>query len=119
VNTAILKKYHINFEVVIKNQITRLKVTSNSIPILSGYFVKQYPEHLLEDILPIIDNNALSGELFDPDGGGIFHFLEIGSIISSFSDDQNNEYSLPTEDVKEIILSYIDWINENDLEQYI
>ena len=117
-NINILYQYYINFDVVVKNQTKYLKVTSDIIPHLYGYFIKQYPEHLLENIVPAI-NNALNGNPFDSDGGGIFHFLEIGSTVSSFEDDQNNRYELPTADVKEIIMAYIDWINENNLEQYI
>ena len=117
-NTAILNQYHIHFKVVPEDQSKTLQVTSNIITYLYGYFIKQYPEHLLEDILPEI-NNAFNGNSFDSNGGGIFHFLEIGSTISSFSDDQNNQYDLPTADVKEIIISYINWINDNNLQQYI
>jgi hypothetical protein len=117
-NTDILNQYQIHFEVVVEDKVKTLQVTSDIIPYLYGYFIKKYPEHLLEDILPEI-NNALSGNPFDSNGGGIFHFLEIGPTISSFEDDQYNKFDLPTSDVKEILISYIDWIIENNLEQYI
>lgn len=114
----VVNKYHIKFEIVVEDEKKTLQVTSDVIPYLYGYFIKKDPEHLLEDILPEI-NNALAGNPFDENGGGVFHFLEIGTIISSFSDDQNNRFNLPTSDVKEIILSYIDWVNDNNLSSYI
>jgi len=47
-NTAILKKYNINFNIVIEGQMKTLQVTSDVIPFLYGYFIKKYPEHYLK-----------------------------------------------------------------------
>lgn len=87
---------------------------------LSGYFESVFPDFFQEEILPEIDK-ALSGQLFDENGGGIISFLKIGHITSSFSNTNKGVgvTIIPTIDLKEIIKSWVEWVTVNKWEKYI
>lgn len=87
---------------------------------LEGYFLGQSIDYLVEDVLPEI-NKALSGQLFDSDAGGTLSFLTIGTLSSSFSalDEGKAEISIPTQDLKEIITAWTQWVIANNLQRNI
>lgn len=117
-NVAILNQYKIKFEILLIDGRNEVQITSEIIPYFWGYFIKKYPEFLLDEILPEI-NKAISGEPFDEDAGGVYHFLRIGQTTSYFYTDEGDEFPIPTNHLKEIILSYIEWITNNNLENSI
>lgn len=117
-NNSILEQYKIRFEIVIINERKILNITSTVIPYFSGYFIKVYPEFLTDEIIPEI-NKAILGLPFEEDAGGVYDFLKLGHVISYFYNDDNDLFAIPTLDLKEIILSYIDWINNNNLTEFI
>ncbi|ESU28685.1 hypothetical protein FLJC2902T_12760 [Flavobacterium limnosediminis JC2902] len=117
-NQFIIDKYEIKFEILLVDGRKEIQITSDVIPYFRGYFIKKYPEFLLEEVLPEI-NKAVAGQSFDEDGGGVYHFLRIGETTSHFYTDEGDEFPIPTSDLKEILLSYIEWITENNLENNI
>lgn len=117
-NTNILDLYKIKFETILVDGVKQIQVSSEIIPFLTGFFLKLYPEYLVDELIPEI-NKAINGQSFDQDGGGIYHYLKIDKTISYFYYDQNNIYSIPTNDLKEILLSYVEWITNNGLVDFI
>lgn len=115
---SVLEKYKITFEILNVDDRKILNITSKVIPYFWGYFMKIYPKFLLDEILPEIDK-ALNGENFDEDAGGIIDFLKIGNETSYFYNSQENQFGIPTIELKEIILEYVNWIKQNELENYI
>jgi len=49
----------------------------------------------------------------------VYDYLKIGKLTSSFYTDMDNQFGIPTFDLKEIILSYIEWIDNNNIEEFI
>lgn len=117
-NQFIIDKYKIKFEILLVDGRKEIQITSENIPYFWGYFIKKYPEFLLEEVLPEI-NKAIAGQSFDEDGGGVYHFLRIGQTTSYFYTDEGYEFPISTNHLKEIILSYIEWITVNNLENNI
>ncbi|HEY6141874.1 MAG TPA: hypothetical protein VIV55_00415 [Flavobacterium sp.] len=117
-NNNVLEKYKIKFEIIIRDGRKKLDITSRVIPYFSGYFIKVYPEFLENEIIPEI-NNAIAGHSFDDDAGGVYDYLKIGHLTSYFYTDEDHQFPIPTLDLKEIILSYIEWIDNNNLEKFI
>lgn len=105
-NNSVLEQYKIRFEIIVSDGRKKLNITSKVIPFLSGYFIKVYPEFLANEIIPEI-NKAITGQTFDDDAGGIYDYLKIGHLTSYFYTDIDNQFAIPTLDLKEIILSYI------------
>lgn len=87
---------------------------------LGGYFLGQSIDFLIEDIIPDIDK-ALSGKAFEEDAGGTLSFLTIGQSICIFSalDEAKADVSLPTNDVKDIVVAWTDWVINNNLQNFI
>jgi len=117
-NTEILDKYKISFEVFIVDGRETLEIHSQVISNFRGYFVQVFPEFLIEEVIPEIDK-AMAGQAFDDDAGGVYDFLRIGPVNSYFYSNPFNDFAVPTVDLKEIILAYVDWIDENNLEAFI
>ncbi|WP_144043717.1 hypothetical protein [Sphingobacterium cellulitidis] len=69
---------------------------------------------LFEEILIDIDN-ALSGLPFDDDGAGAVTFLQIGRTTSYLYPigDVAPLTPIPTQDLKEILLAWIEFVNSN------
>ncbi len=123
--TEILKKHQIEFLIISDNDGDKSLHVRQIIPsdlnfFLSEYFEAVFPDFFQKEILPEIDK-ALSGQLFDEDGGGVFSFLKIGRITSSFSNTNKGAgvATIPTIDLKEIIESWVEWVTVNKLEKYI
>lgn len=117
-NNSVLEQYKIRFEIIVNDGRKKLNITSRGIPYFSGYFIKVYPEFLENEIIPEI-NKAIAGQPFDDDAGGVYDYLKIGHLTSYFYTDIDNQFAIPTLDLKEIILSYIEWIDNNNLEEFI
>lgn len=119
-NKEILDNYGVRFNLRITDTDKIIEVTSNSIPEFSGYFLQCFPEFLINEIIPEIDK-ALSGLNFDPDGGGVLCSLTIGEVTSTIMDIYNPNYtsSILTADLKQIMLSYVEWITNNRYESYL
>jgi hypothetical protein len=117
-NVDILNQYKISFQLLNVKSSKSVVVTSAVIPYFDGFIIKQYPEHLLGDTIPEI-NKAINGQSFDEDAGGVFNFLVIGPTNSHFVDEEGNQFTLPTLHIKEILLSYVEWITANNYEKYI
>lgn len=117
-NNTVLEQYKIRFEIIVSDGKKRLNITSKVIPYFSGYFIKVYPEFLEDEIIPEI-NKAIAGQSFDEDAGGIYDYLKIGHLTSYFYTDFDKQFAIPTLDLKEIILSYIEWVHNNNLEEFI
>lgn len=124
-NTNILDQYHIEFSVISDSNGDKWLHVKQKIPtdinfFLSSYFEAVFPVFFQERVLPEIDK-AISGQPFDENGGGVFSFLKIGSVTSSFSNTNKGAgiATIPTVDLKEIINSWVEWVIKNKLEKYI
>ena len=117
-NTIILEQYGINFQIIKidreKEPITNQIQISNLSYHLCGFLDTQiYKEYLEEEIIIEIDK-AIGGLPFDSDGGGDGVYLNIGFPNSTFTSGGGTSQvisSIPTEDLKEIILSWIEFLN--------
>ncbi|UFH35077.1 hypothetical protein [Flavobacterium acetivorans] len=123
-NNQILSQYHISF--IIKNtnegkEAWVLPTKNNLVSrYISDYFIGGNIEGFQSNILDTI-SRAQNGLPFDPlnDGSAMMASIEIGSE-TSFINDLNEEtppISIPTNDIKEIILTWIDWVTTNKLEK--
>ncbi|MEO3404225.1 hypothetical protein AAFN85_10000 [Mucilaginibacter sp. CAU 1740] len=83
---------------------------------LSGYLMGQSVEFISEDVLPEIDK-AISGKPFDEDAGGFLSFLTIGTPTCTFSsvNEAEADCSIPTHDLKDILLLWVDWVNQHKI----
>jgi len=122
-NTGILNKYDIEFRIVSDSDGDKTLDVSQKIPtdlnyFISSYFLAMSPEIFLEDILPEI-NKALNGQPFNKEGGGFMTFLTIGTSISSFksSNAVAGTATIPTQDIRDVIQAWCDWITDNNLEK--
>jgi hypothetical protein len=118
---SIIEKYQLSFVKTDEPRtITHAFLFSNSDPLLnyhlSGYFLEQSISFLLEDVLPEIEK-AIIGQPFDDDAGGTLNFLTIGMPISTFSgmDEAKEDLSIPTEDVRDIIIFWVEQVKEYNL----
>jgi len=84
---------------------------------LGGYFLNQPTDFLVEDVLPEIDK-ALSMQPFDSDAGGTLSFLTVGQSTSSFSaiNEAMADVLIPTQDIKDIIIAWTQWLIDNNLQ---
>ena len=122
-NTAILGTYGLEFRVSkdIFNSKIAIVYGSGSNPIttyIQNYLMGgNYIEFYEDEIIPEI-NKAINGQGFDPDGGGEIAFLRIGhpSCFLSMNNGHSPELSMPSVHLKEIILSWVEYLNNNNLE---
>lgn len=124
-NTHILDQYHIEFSVISdadgdKSLHVRQIIPTDLNFFLSEYFEAVFPVFFQESILPEIDK-AILGQPFDENGGGVFSFLKIGRVTSSFSNTNKGAgiATISTIDLKEIINSWVEWVTKNKLEKHI
>lgn len=124
-NSTVLHQYNISFQ--IKNSIHGKEAwvlpTSNSLlsRYISDFFIGGKIEGFQENILDTI-SRVQSGLPFDSsnDGSSMMATIEIG-LNNSFINDLNEAtppISIPTNDIKEIILSWIEWVTINNLEEF-
>ena len=75
-----------------------------------------YVTYLTNEVLVEIDK-ALNNQFFDKDAGGETTFLEIGNPNSTFTytGASTHHVSIPTVDLKEIILSWIEFLTINGI----
>lgn len=119
-NTQLLNQNGITFKkAIINNQITLFCeqiLTSDLSYCLSGFLSNQpYREYLEEELLEEIEK-AIQNQSFNSDGGGDGVYLEIGNTNSTFKSGGGTYEiisSLPTTDLKELILSWIEFIDIN------
>jgi len=122
-NIAILATYGLEFRILkdILNSKQAIVFGSGSNPItpyiqnylMGGNYIEFYEEELITEI-----NKAISGQSFDADGGGEIAFLRIGfpSCFLSMNDGYSPELSMPSTHLKEIILSWVEYLKNNNLE---
>lgn len=122
-NTTILLTYGLEFKISVDvlNNKKAIIYGSGSNPItgylqnylMGGNFIEFYEEELIPEI-----NKAINGQSFDPDGGGEIAFLRIGFPLSYLSRNNGHlpELSILSIDLKEIILSWIEFLKNNNLE---
>lgn len=121
-NNAILEQYGLMFRVITdvnNNREARVYGTLGLSLYLDDYFMTgNYKEFYEEELLPEI-NKAIEGLPFIEDGGGEHTFLTIGYPLSYLDSINgiNPQKSLPTEDLKEIIQSWIEFLNLNNLDK--
>lgn len=119
-NIDILNQYSIIFKKVIidgdATLICEQIIISDISYCLCGYFNKQpYVEFFEEELLIDIEK-AIQNQPFDPDGGGDGVYLEIGYPNSTFTSGGGAfkiTPTIPTEDLKKIILSWVEFLNNN------
>ena len=72
------------------------------------------------DILPEL-NKALNGELFKEQGGGSITYLTIGTVTSTFdtANPLDGTATIPTQDIRDIIQAFVNWITSNNLQKYM
>ena len=123
--STIMEKYNLSFVTIITPR--RLKCASISSKKdallnyhLGGYFLDQSIDFLIGDVLPELDK-ALSGQQFDSDAGGTLSFLTVGQSTSSFSaiDESKPDISIPTQDIKDIITAWTQWVIVNNLQNNV
>lgn len=86
---------------------------------ISSYLSNQpYVNYLTNEVIVEI-NKALSNQLFNSDCGGENVFLEIGNPNSTFTytGASTQTISIPTADLKEIILSWVEFLTINGIVQ--
>lgn len=103
------KKVILGEEVLFCNQ----DIVSNISYCLSGYLDMQpYTEYLVEELLVEIDK-AIQGVPFEEDGGYVDIYLELGFPNSTFTSGGGTNQlieTIPTVDLKEIILSWVEFL---------
>jgi len=122
-NLAILNKYSIEFNVrkgEKRHQFLSVdqKVITNINFYISSFISGSHFQWLETEVLPEI-NRALAGETFDDDEwNNADIFLKIGKITSVFdtSNSASEKAAIPTQDLKEIIEAWIEWIVKNKLQ---
>lgn len=122
-NTAILGTYGLEFRIskdMLNNKTAIVFGSGNNplTPYIQNYLMGgNYIEFYEEEIIPEI-NKAINGQSFDTDGGGEIVFLRIGypSCFLSMNNGYASELSIPCLDLKEILLSWIEYLNNNNLE---
>jgi hypothetical protein len=124
-NTAILKKYQMEFSIIQDERGNMHPHVTQTSPgdisyYLSGYFEAVIPEFFIEEILPEIDK-AMDGQPFNEEGGGSICFLKIGRTMSKLSNTNAGVpiAEIPTQDMKDIILAWIEWMTKYDLAKYM
>lgn len=119
-NNQILRTYKVEFDIVKSDSDKTILVSSSVIPQISGYLLKCYPDYLNDEVLPEV-TKAINGLGYDSDGGGVYSALTIGAVNSTIENIYNpSDFStIPTVDLKEILLAYVEWITQNNLEDYI
>ena len=122
-NTAILTTYGLEFRISkdILNNKRAIAFGSGNNPItpyiqnylMGGNFIEFFEEELIPEI-----NKAINGQSFDTDGGGEIAFLRIGhpSCFLSMNNGHSPELSMPSLHLKEIILSWVEYLKNNNLE---
>lgn len=119
-NLQILNQYKIEFE-LIDNSIPNIKqteVTDTNFAISSYLSLIPYVNYLNNEIIVEI-NKALNNQTFDSDAGGEITFLELGNPNSTFicNGITTQNINIPTVDLKEIILSWIEFLTDNGIIQ--
>lgn len=120
-NNIILQQYGLKFNIIIdkdNNREARVSGGSQSVYLDDYLMTGNYKEFYSDELLPEIEN-AIQGNNFDPDGGGDNTFLII-DYPQSFLKRINGidpQLSIPTEDLKEIIESWIEFLTINGLEK--
>lgn len=124
IDNTILNKYNIKFQIRTGANGKRQGIISSHVETtvnyhLKGYFFEYSIEFLKDEVLVEIDK-AMSNQPFNNDAGGMLSFLEIGRSTSNFYDlkDPLAKVAMPTEDIKAIILAWIQWVSENELPEY-
>lgn len=118
-NITLLNQYNIEFKIVrVSNKkipvIEQSDITDLSYAISSYLSVKTSLLYLIDELLFNLDN-AIQGSSFDIDGGGMVTFLEIGAIDSTFINSEISNVTIPTIDLKEIVLSWVEFLEINNL----
>lgn len=123
--SSIIERYQLSFELLRRESSRPLAlIGSAKDPLfdhqIGGYFIGTPIDLLIEDVLPEIEK-ALAGQAYNSDGGGTLCFLTIGMPLSTFSalDEAKADVSIPTEDLKEIIVAWTDWIIANGLQKNV
>ena len=123
--STILEKYHLSFTIIKTSGNHRYaSISSRNDALLNyhlgGYFLNQPTDFLVEDVLPEIDK-ALSMQPFDSDAGGTLSFLTIGQSTSSLSgiDEAKADVLIPTQDIKDIIVAWTQWLINNNIKNDI
>lgn len=129
-NTKILEQYKLVFRITKDNQASRMaKVDSLSNPDsiqvspLVSLFTNGYKTGHLAAIIETIQQ-AEDGLPFDPeeDGGPLFASLEIGITEITIKEHTRGPQfitTIPTADLKEIILSWFEFLEQNNLENNV
>lgn len=117
--STIIDRYGLSFEIARRDTSHPLALIGSSIDDLfdyqiRGYLIGQSIDFLTEDVLPEIEK-ALCGQSYESDGGGVICFLTIGTPISTFSaiNELKADVSIPTLDLKGIIVAWTDWVIAN------
>lgn len=118
-NTVILNQYKISFEfsTTFNDVMVKQIEISNLSYVLSAFLMENpYVTYLTNEVLVEI-NKALNNQSFDKDAGGETTFLEIGNPNSTFTytGASTHHISIPTVDLKEIILSWIEFLTINGI----
>lgn len=124
-NTLIIEQYHLSFQIeVLSNglRLPQVRSTSNTnilSALLADYFLDSSAEGFQENILSEI-NRALNSKPFDSKNDGSHEqvSITIGATTSYIKNDSNTNQveAIPTVDLKEIILTWIEWVETNDLD---
>jgi hypothetical protein len=130
-NTAILEHYKIKFRLYYspehkRNYVQFVSTDNNNLlsKLLEDFFLQPLPIIVIEEgTLMDSINKALEGLPFDPmeDGGGELAKIYIGAENCTVIDIYNEsiQATIPTIDLKEILLGWRDWLQENDYDRYI
>lgn len=117
--STIIERYQLSFELARRDTNHPLALIGSTMDDLfdyqiGGYFIGQPIDFLTGDVLPEIEK-ALCGQPYESDGGGVICFLTIGTPISTFSaiNELKSDVSIPTQDLKEIMIAWTDWVIAN------
>lgn len=120
-NSLILKQYGLTFQIITdnnNNQEARVHGTMESLYIDDYFMSGNFKEFYEEELLPELEK-AIQGLPFDEDGGGESTYLTIGYPLSYLNriNGVDPQKSIPTNDLKEIIQSWIEFLTINGLEK--
>ncbi|MFK8008019.1 MAG: hypothetical protein AB8H03_16800 [Saprospiraceae bacterium] len=115
----LLNQYEIEFKIISfdndKDVFATQTNNSNISFCLANFLTDHLDPDYLSDELIIEMDKAIQSDSFDEDGGGISTFLKIGfpNSIFTYTSDSEKNINISTIDLKDIIVLWIEFLNNN------
>jgi hypothetical protein len=119
-NTQILDQYQITFNLLSQDGTKRVVVESKIIPVLGEFFWYNSVSEIDDMVAEMM--KAINNQSFDAIWGSVaedeFHIGHSTTVFKYYSGNYP-DYSVPTADLKEIFISYRDWLVRNNYQGYV